>query len=117
MLKLTIEADEGSYVYIRASQISALLRIAGDLTQLRAGGRDWWVTETPEQIMAMPEMRAEIDRAMLAAYPPMMVGNNSPDHVMSYNTNWPYTSQTFGSNQTAKQVGCCVSQHCPNWRG
>jgi hypothetical protein len=50
MLKLTTENGE---IYVRASQIAVLQRISGNKTEIQADGRGWWVTETPEQIMAM----------------------------------------------------------------
>jgi hypothetical protein len=67
MLKLTIAEDEGRTVYIAATAIQSMNRGLGDSgTYVKLHGSDQWVRETPEQILAMPEM-------VYAMYPAMVV--------------------------------------------
>jgi hypothetical protein len=67
MLKLTRhENGDGSPVYISAKHISAIGNFVSGATCVWTGGYSHLVCETPEQILAMPEMLNEL-------YPPMLV--------------------------------------------
>lgn len=76
MLKLTL-TDGNLPLYVSA-QALALNGSFWELTKIGSGiyvaGREFWVTETPDQIMAMPEM-------VKALNPLMMTGYNYPSHT------------------------------------
>jgi hypothetical protein len=110
MLKLT-QTDTKTAIHVSAHGLvhnGAIWELEHIGSGIQIGGREFWVTETPEQILAMPEMQ-------YALYPPMVVGTNSPDHTMGFNPGWPHTSRTFGTSNNGPHS--CISQHCPNWKG
>ncbi len=76
MLKLTLTLGRG-HVYLWPKSFAISCDQYGN-TDICLNGYNYAVTETPEEILAMPEMRAEIDRATLAtlaAYPTLNIGS------------------------------------------
>lgn len=63
MLKLT-KHDDGSIQYVSAKAIIGLSTMAG-FTVVDCSSRQYLVNETPEQILAMPEMPYEMYPAMV----------------------------------------------------
>jgi hypothetical protein len=63
MLKLT--TVDGIAVYISPAHISALCQYSSGKTDVRFAGGSYLVRETPDQIMAMPEMVYFLNPAML----------------------------------------------------
>jgi hypothetical protein len=83
MLKLTLCEDENRAVYIRASRILSLVRgLADKGTHVKIDHAEHWVTETPEQIMAMPEMVGEL-YPRVTVMPPLSA-SPSPYFTTSY---------------------------------
>lgn len=66
MLKLTQSNNDGLH-YVRPDAIKAMYRaqpaFEPEYTVISLGQGSVYVIETPEQILAMPEMRAEQDRS------------------------------------------------------
>ncbi len=73
MIKLTLTSD-GGFLYVWPHHIAIEGSTAhGTSVYIHGYGRT--VVETPEEILAMPAMRAEIDRARLTDKPPMNIGS------------------------------------------
>jgi len=68
MLKLT-DWEDRSTVYIAAKHICGMYRIKPASTLVDTPARSYQVKETPEQIIAMPEMQYEL-------YPAFNIGND-----------------------------------------
>jgi hypothetical protein len=63
MLKLTqTDTNTAIYVSARALMLGAIWELEHIGSGIQVGSREFWVTETPEQILAMPEMVRELIR-------------------------------------------------------
>lgn len=56
MLKLTQWDNRAEAVYVAPGAICMMMRAAGEKTIIKFGNTSFWVVETPEQILGMPEM-------------------------------------------------------------
>lgn len=94
MLKLT-QFDTKTAVYVSAQALlpGAIWQLEHIGSGILVGGKEFWVSETPEEIFAMPEMKAALDAtnwtsAVLAGYPNIASANTeswTPLHTWTPN--------------------------------